>query len=321
MLRLADDNDYGLLGLPNDVIEAASPPGRGLLDGTEIQTAVFGGTTDVVAQSAAISGLRDSMKRAGVGEAPPIRRLAERVFQDELPTEIGGRPVLGVASETLAATAFDPHGSFLVTGPLGSGRTTTLLAMMTALRRWRSDVRLHYFGSRRSAISAQIRLDTVALTPDDASAAASQLMAALGETSVGGRPEVVVIEGIADFFNTAADFALQELAKICLSGGHFLLAEGETSSVSSSYPLLGYVRSSRAGIALQPDQLDGNVLFRVNFPRVNRADFPCGRGLHVSRGIVSVVQVALPKLVPDQPVDGHSQMGESSPFPDPQMSG
>lgn len=315
VLRLADENDYGLLGLPNDVLVASSPPGRGLLDGAEIQTAVFGGRGDVVTQSAAVSGLAESMVRAGVSPAPEIRRLTERVYLHELPTHVGARPVLGVASESLAPTGFHVGGSFLVTGPLGSGRTTTVLTMATALRRWRPDVKLHYFGSRRSALSSLFSFDTAAVTPDDAVSMAVVLATALAATSVDDPPEVVIIEGIAEFVNGPADFPLQELAKTCLSNGHFLLAEGETSSVSSSYPLLGYAKSGRAGIALQPDQLDGNLLFRANFPKVNRADFPCGRGLHVSRGLVSVVQVAMPSPLADQPVDG-----DSSPFPDAQVS-
>jgi S-DNA-T family DNA segregation ATPase FtsK/SpoIIIE len=41
-LRLADPSDYSYLGMPSDVITHTSPPGRGMLLGTELQVAVLG---------------------------------------------------------------------------------------------------------------------------------------------------------------------------------------------------------------------------------------------------------------------------------------
>ena len=74
-----------------------------------------------------------------------------------------------------------------------------------------------------------------------------------------------------------------------------MIAEGETSSVTGSWPLLQAVKSSRCGVVLQPDQMDGDSLFKTPFPRTTRQEFPPGRGLMVQGGQVCKVQVALPE--------------------------
>jgi S-DNA-T family DNA segregation ATPase FtsK/SpoIIIE len=88
--------------------------------------------------------------------------------------------------------------------------------------------------------------------------------------------------------------ALQDLIKACRANDQFVVAEGETSSLAGSWPLLQAVKVSRTGIALQPDQVDGDNLYKTSFPRVARANFPYGRGLFVQGGKWFRVQVALP---------------------------
>src|SRR5690606_21186304 len=46
-LRLTDENDYAMIDAPSDVLSAASPPGRAVLDQLEAQVAVFGGSPNV----------------------------------------------------------------------------------------------------------------------------------------------------------------------------------------------------------------------------------------------------------------------------------
>ncbi|NNN20766.1 MAG: hypothetical protein HKL80_02020, partial [Acidimicrobiales bacterium] len=102
-------------------------------------------------------------------------------------------------------------------------------------------------------------------------------------------------EGIAEFLNSSADSALQDIGKACIAGRQLFVAEGETTSVTGSWPLLQVAKQSRAGIALQPDQNDGPSVYRTPFPRVNRGDFLQGRGLLVVAGKCNIVQVALPE--------------------------
>jgi S-DNA-T family DNA segregation ATPase FtsK/SpoIIIE len=69
--------------------------------------------------------------------------------------------------------------------------------------------------------------------------------------------------------------------------------EGETSSLTSGFGLLGTAKSSRTGLVFGPEQSDGMTLFRTDFPRVSRADFPPGRALYTTLGRTDVVQIAI----------------------------
>ena len=46
---------------------------------------------------------------------------------------------------------------------------------------------------------------------------------------------------------------------------------------------------------MQPNPMDGDVLFKVDFPRLKRSDYPLGRGVYVHSGKVRVVQLPMPE--------------------------
>ncbi len=119
--------------------------------GQEVQVAVLGGSTDVTVQAAAVAAFADATRKAGVSEAPPIESLAEVIPLGDLPSESGGRPVIGVASSSLEPHGFDPKGTFIITGPSGSGRTTALAATAAALHRFSSASELHLMTPRRQS--------------------------------------------------------------------------------------------------------------------------------------------------------------------------
>jgi DNA segregation ATPase FtsK/SpoIIIE, S-DNA-T family len=294
VLRMADDMEYALLGLPTDVLGVRSPAGRALFDGYEVQIAVLGGSNDVFAQAEATAGLAESMKRAGVSVAPGIVRLSEEIPLGGLPATVGELPTLGMESDELAPIGFTPSGSFLVAGPPGSGRTTALVGLEQSLRRWNASVRAIYFGTARSQLAGLETWDRAAVTPEEAVELATELSDEIA-ASANGRPIAIFVEGAPDFINTVADVPLQDMLKVALDHGVFVVGEGETSALAGSYPLQQLVKSYRTGIALQPDQVDGTTLFKTGFPRANRADFPFGRGFYVSRGKAQVVQLPLPK--------------------------
>jgi S-DNA-T family DNA segregation ATPase FtsK/SpoIIIE len=292
VLRLADETEYGLLGLPNDVLTLNSPPGRGLLDGNEVQVAVLAGTSDVLAQAEAASKLAASMTKAGVESASSVERLAEILSFNDLPTEIDGLPVLGIESESLAPIGFTAVGSFLVSGPPGSGRTSALVALHHSLRRWKSEIAPIYIGNVRSSLPELPGWERIAVTHEEAAALIAELDLHPSARRGSAKP-VVFIEGVPDFVNGVADIPLQEFVKRVLDAGGFVVGEGETTALAGSYPLQQLVKSYRTGIALQPDQVDGTSLFRTNFPRSSRAEFPAGRGFFVSKGRAQIVQVPL----------------------------
>ena len=300
VLRMAHADDYGFLGVAGDVLSKDSAPGRGLLNGAEVQCAVLGGTCEVVTQARAVVEFGDAMRLApsmihgGMSEASPIRSLTHRVLMDDLPAEVEGRPVLGVGSTGLSALPFEARGSFVVTGPSGSGRTTSLASLARSLRRWNPAMTLHLVTPRRSSELAVLPdwTEVVAGT-DEIVALAARLQGELQEGRHRG-PMSIVVERMDDLAGTAAELPLTGLVKACLDLDGFVVAEGETIFFSSGFGLPGLLKSSRSGLALQPDGAEGQMIFRSSFPAFNRADQPEGRGFLVQRGRPEMLQVALP---------------------------
>ncbi|MBE3075507.1 MAG: FHA domain-containing protein [Actinobacteria bacterium] len=294
VLRMAHPDDYSFLGVAGDVLSLASPPGRGLLNGAEIQCAVLGGTCEVMGQSRAVGAFGEAGRKSGMRQAPPIRSLTNRVLMSELPSEVEGRPVLGVGSTSLSALPFEPRGSFVVTGPSGSGRTSSLASLARSLRRWDSAMTLYLVTPRRSSELAVLSDWTeVAAGTDAIVALTTRLQGGL----LGGAHQgqmAVVVERMDDLAGTAAEHPLSGLVKACLDHDRFVVAEGETMFFSSGFGLPGLLKTSRSGLALQPDGVEGQSVFRSSFPAFNRADQPEGRGFLVQRGRPEMLQVALP---------------------------
>lgn len=293
VLRQADENAYGVLDIPKDVLTPASPPGRGVFAGSseELQVAVPGGRTSPAEQAADLERLADTMRAQGVTGAPPVRRLANFIGLSTLPASVDGLPVLGVADDTLQPCGFEPHGTFMLAGLPGSGRTTVLGALSASLRRCLPDGRLYYVGGRRSPVHASGVWTQAAVTAEDAAALARSLVPDLAEPSADGKPIVLVIESITDFLGGPAEQPLVEAVKAARRNDHLVMAESETSTWGSAWPLVAEVRNGRRGLVLQPDHLDGDALFRTAFPRMARAEFPPGRGVYVESGKLRRVQV------------------------------
>jgi S-DNA-T family DNA segregation ATPase FtsK/SpoIIIE len=198
-----------------------------------------------------------------------------------------------VADDSLAAIGFEPSGAFLVAGAPQSGTSTTVATMVRSLATARPDTEFVLFGQRRSPLTSLMPWAATAHGADEIEELAMRLGQRLGDAA--GRSIVVVIESIGELLDTGADMPLQDLLRACRDHGVFVIAEGETSGLTGSWPLLHAVKAFRCGIVLQPDQMDGETLFKTPFPRTARPEFPPGRGLMVQGGRVTKVQVALPE--------------------------
>lgn len=295
VLRLTSEMDLAMLGVPADGFALDSPPGRGYLGEHEVQVAVFGGSPVGSVQSSEIDKLVVSMQRAGVSPAPSIQRLTERVGLFELPEAVAGSPTIGVADASLTAIGFTPGTTFVVSGPPGSGRTSTMGTLALSLRRWRPNHRLAYFGLGRSPLPGLIDWTWSASGAEECAALAGKLVSELTTPSDTDAPTALFIESIPDFLNGDADYALQELLKVAKTMSVSVYVDGETTGLNGSWPLLQAVKSGRHGLALQPDQMDGDAVFRTPFPRIDRREFPPGRALYVRAGKVQRLQVALPE--------------------------
>ena len=291
VLRMASGEDYNALGVPTDVIAPAAEPGRGVMAGSEVQVAVLGGTQDQVAQAQAILTFAEAMRRNGAPEAPSIKSLPEVIELEGLPERLGDAPVIGVSSDSLGPAPFAASGTFLVSGPPMSGRTTALHTLALALLRQNPSTCLHYFGNSRSVLLDLLDWTTIATLAD-----APEVATRLHNTLVGGPASAIFLENVAEFVGTPADVPLQALVKLAIAEGQFVVLEGESSSLSGSMGLLGLAKTSRAGLALAPDQGDG-VLFRTAFPRMNANERLPGRGLLVRGGRTETIQVARTTVV------------------------
>ncbi|GAA1440188.1 FtsK/SpoIIIE domain-containing protein [Leifsonia poae] len=291
VLRLADDG-YGMLDVPSDILGPSSPPGRAIVGGYETQIAILGGSTSVSDQSAATTRLAEAMVRAGVPSAPPIGALPKELQFSGLPTSHDGAPVLGVSDLDLGPFGFEPSGTLLVAGPPASGRTSTLAALAASVTRFDPETRLYYMGNARSPLASAAHWTDTATTPDEAAALARDLAAAVADPDTEGRIAVFV-ESIGDFLQTPADSPIVELVRAVRRSDHLLVAEAETSAWGSSWPLLGEVKNGRRGLLLQPDSVEGDLLLKTPLPRLNRAEFPPGRGMYIAKGKFARVQVPL----------------------------
>ena len=293
VLRLASEMDYVMVDAPSDGFTETSPPGRGFIEGMEVQVGVLGGDVNVALQAAEITKLAASMERAGIEPAPPVERLSELIALSSLPTSVNGLPTLGVWDETLEPIGFPTAAPFLVTGPPASGRTTAVATMVRSIRATHPSAKLILFGQRRSPLTNALDWDHAAVGPADIDQLALQLESGINDAPPG--TFTIVVEAIGELLNTEADMSLQGLLKAARASEQTVIAEGETSTVTGSWPLLQAVKSSRAGIVMQPDQIDGDSVFKTPFPRTSRADYPQGRGLMALGGKAYRIQVALPE--------------------------
>lgn len=300
VLRLANEADLLAVGAPADGFAANSPAGRGYVDGTEVQVAVLGRPSaqgnppDQAEQARAIKELAQVLRRADAPEAPPVAALPERVDLSSLPLAVDGMASFAVGDEKLEAVGLDLRSSLLIAGPAFSGKTTAVQTVIEAIRRTRPTMQFALLGQSRSTLAQLDLWASKAAGPSDVAALAQELSERIASDVGFSESLVVVIEGLPEFLNTAADMELQDLVKVARAQGTFVIVEGESSAFQGSWPLLQAVKAPRHGLVLQPSQIDGDALFGVAFPKLKRSDFPDGRGMYVHRGRVQKVQVALP---------------------------
>jgi S-DNA-T family DNA segregation ATPase FtsK/SpoIIIE len=146
---------------------------------------------------------------------------------------------------------------------------------------------------RSSELAALSDWTQVAAGSDAIVALATRLQAELLD-GPSWAPMAVIIERVDDLSGTPAESSLSGLIKACIDNDQFVVAEAETMFFGSSFGLPGLLKTSRSGLALQPEGIEGQTVFRSGFPAFNHADLPPGRGFLVERGRPEMLQVALP---------------------------
>jgi S-DNA-T family DNA segregation ATPase FtsK/SpoIIIE len=300
VLRMGDPSQYMLLGVPRDVLDEHSAPGRAVVDGHEAQIAVLGGTMNVVEQTKALTVLGDRLRKEGVRDLPEIGALPTMVEVNEMPAQVGGMPVFGVADDTLAPHAFEPVGSFVISGPPASGRTNALKALVVAMERFDPTVKMYHLGSRRSELKDFRPWVRSATRPEDEKDLAADLAELVVSESPGGRI-MIVVEDMPHLADGPADRPMRALLQAMNNSDHLLIGEAEITRASGSIGVLGEWKTGRQGIVLKPDTYDGEAIFKIPFGRVKRSDFPVGRGIFVQAGRAVTMQMP---FVPGAAADG-----------------
>lgn len=293
VLRLASDDDYVLTGVPPDVLSANSPQGRGIMDGHEIQSAVFGGDASVAVQARAVEQLATQMRDRGYVEPEPVVRLSDHIVLDSLPiTAPNGAPSIGMADESLTPIGVAPQGVLMVTGPPGSGRSTALLTLAQAMRRTNPTARVVHMAPAASTIAGLGVWTDTAVGASSVMQLANELMSSV---AVGGAANVmVVIESLMDFANTEAEQTLAQMVKTLSDVSAFVVGESEVSTWGQSWVLPPPFKSARRGLLLAPGGVEADTLLSTPLGTIRRHDFPPGRGVLLEKGKGVWMQVAQP---------------------------
>jgi S-DNA-T family DNA segregation ATPase FtsK/SpoIIIE len=297
VLRLSSRDEYANLGLDTRRVDLEAPPGRGLVDGLELQIAMLGSDPTGDAQQRGLADLgRDQAGRHGTRRAPAIGLLPEHVAIDELGTS--SRPltaIFGIGDDDLAPTGLDlSDTNAVIAGPNRSGRTTALAAIAVSLARSARPPELHLLSARRRDLVDVATWGSVSIGDTEC---ANRLGELLERFEAGTPPDgaVVIVDDLSDLVEGEADRPLTALVKLSRDQPVRIVAAGESAALRrSSFNAAGELRKDKTGLLLQPDlELDGDIL-GTRLPRRSVLRFPPGRGFVVRRGIHELFHVAIP---------------------------
>jgi len=291
VMRLADETMYTLLGVPNDLL-GDDKPGRAIVDRMETQIGIPGGKPDAQTQRQAIESLAAAMIRNGVEQAPQIRSLPTTVHLDDLINGNPGVPAFGISDENLDVVSLRPEGTFVIAGGPSSGRTNATLVLSRALKRSDPNARLICLSPRPSLLTSEGSFAECARNVEEVKQLTTRL---IDDHSIDHRPGTlgVFIEALSEFYQTPAEAQIIALVKALRRTGQLVVAESETSTWQSSAPLYSELKSGRTGLLLQPEPIEGDLIYKSALPRIPRAEFPPGGGYHIQAGRAIRVQVAV----------------------------
>ncbi len=288
ILRLADANQYLMIGAPKDILDDTAAAGRAIIDKHEAQVAVLGGTANTAEQARALDELAAGLRARGVEDLPEIGALPTKAPITAFPDQVGGQPVLGLADDTLAPCGFDPVGSFVITGPPSSGKTNMMKAMIVAMERFDPDVQLYHFGGRRAELKDFRPWVRSASREEDAKDLATELAELL--LVEGSKRIMIVVEEVPHLGDGAAERAVRAMFKALRDSDHLLIGDADVSRATAGVGVMGDWKQNRQGICFKPDTYDGDSIFKTSFGKIKRGDSPAGRGFFVQAGRARMVQ-------------------------------
>ncbi|MDR1427646.1 MAG: hypothetical protein LBJ08_07815, partial [Bifidobacteriaceae bacterium] len=293
VMRMASEDDYFIFGVPKDILNASSPPGRAVLDGNELQFAILGQDPNVAVQARRVKGIAATATRRGETKAPGVLKLPESVALEDLPAvDSRGWPVIGIDDETLTPIGVEPRGALALSGPPASGRTTALLTLGAALKRAVAGPKAVLMAPRRTALESQLPWDAVAVGEERVSEMAADLTKALDAEQIPAGQLAVFIDTLTDFTGTSAEDPLDSLIKAMVRAEQFVVGESESSTWPQAWTLAKPMKAGRRALMLIPPDMEGDSLAGVSLPPVRVADYPAGRGFLATGGKARKLQVA-----------------------------
>lgn len=314
VLRMADPMDYGYAGLQERQVPSFMPPGRVLEHmgpGRPLRESQVGLLADDPAGPAQVAALQEIARtcKERYGNLP--RRLRP-LHVDELPVRVTYSEALaldpdhvapsplwalvGVGGDTLAPVGVDllnEGPGFVVAGPARSGRSTTLLSMAHSLLDAATGgglVPVLLVTPRRSPLASLAGRPGV-LGVLNAESTEDDLLDAIGDE----HRYAVIVDDAELLDETDLDDALRSVLRSARDGEHALVIGGTTEDLNRGYRgFIAETRRSRSGVLLSVDSPDDGELFGLRLPRNASLGGPTGRGLFVSLGTASQIQVALP---------------------------
>jgi S-DNA-T family DNA segregation ATPase FtsK/SpoIIIE len=275
ILRLASQDEAILLRVLEPNEGDLEPPGRGVHEGRLLQLGSW------FVPPANLSEWD--------GPAPvAIETLPAVVLPADLPRSIDGQPAIGLSGDSLRPVGLQMSGIHVLAGAAQSERRTLLSGVITCALRARPGLKLCLLGAAGSELLHEGPWHHVLEGVDTIAAGADDLQKRLEDA--GAQKWLVIVEDAASLVNTPADQPVQYLLRSIAWRSHTLIAEGDTTGLQTSWPLLVLLRAAKRGLLLQPDQMDGDTLFRTPLPRFSRRDFGLGRGFLLQSGHAEIVQ-------------------------------
>ncbi|REE98307.1 FtsK/SpoIIIE domain-containing protein [Thermomonospora umbrina] len=317
VLRMADPMDYGYAGLQERQVPAFMPPGRvveHMGPGRPLRESQIGLLADDPSGPAQVAALQDVARVCKERYGTLSRRLRP-LHVDELPVRVTYSEAMsldpdhmapsalwalvGVGGDTLAPVGVDllnEGPGFVVAGPARSGRSTTLLTIALSLLDPASAgglVPVLLLTPRRSPLASLAGRPGV-LGVLNAEATENDLLEAIGDE----HRYVVIVDDAELLDETDLDDALRTVLRTARDGEHALVIGGTTEDLARGFRgFLSDTRRSRSGVLLSVDSPDDGELFGLRLPRNTSLAGPTGRGLFVTLGTASQIQVALPPEV------------------------
>lgn len=294
ILRMTDEDSYLNLGLPKDVLDPTSPPGRAMQVGNPnvLQLAVLGDNVNPLAQArkmeeiASIGALRDRVRPA------PIKSLPTLVPATSIPASVSGYPVIGLEADSLTPLTFRPIGTLGVGGGPQTGRSNALAWLVHTLKTTYPYTRFLHASSGRSALAEDPVWESTARGAD----AVAELLTASEPFFQAHAPEdapgvILVVEGLGDFTYGSADQPIQNAIIAAKQNGHLIITEADLPGWSRSGSLGQLMRGGRAGLVLCPSLGDGDGVVGTSVPGLPSREMTPGRGFFTQNGKVWKVQV------------------------------